>query len=110
MKKLSMILGGLSMTALLFMTTGCDSDDDKETCKVHTKDFGTCAAKDISVCSDNDLNSYYLYKGDKKTQAQLDAICLPPEASAAQIKAAKMELDAVTLQLMDEVKANAICK
>lgn len=90
--------------------TGCGDDDSDETCNAAIKDFGTCSAEDISVCSDNDLNSYYLYKGVEKTEEELDEICFSANASASEIRAAKIELNALTQQLIEEVRLKAICQ
>ncbi len=98
------------MGILFGLLTACGSDDTDETCKAAIKDFGTCSLEDISVCSDNDLNSYYLYKGDKITQEKLDEICLSASVSAAEIEAAKIELDALTQQLIEEVRMKVVCQ
>ncbi len=98
------------MGVLFGLFTACGSDDSDETCNAAIKDFGTCSAEDISVCSDNDLNSYYLYKGVEKTEEELDDICFPANASAAEIRAAKIELNALTQQLIEEVRLKAICQ
>jgi len=109
MNKLLRTFALLLLVASPLFITSCESDDPEETCNTAIEDFGTCSAEDISVCSDNDLNPYYIYKGDRKSEEQLDAICFAPSASAQERRAAKIQLDAFTQQLLFEVKAAALC-
>jgi len=91
------------------LMSSCESDDPKDTCKSALEDFGTCSVDDITVCSDNELNTYFIYKGDRKNQDELDAICLPSSATFQERQSAKMKLDALSEQLLFEVKLDAMC-
>ncbi|TRX71831.1 hypothetical protein [Carboxylicivirga sp. M1479] len=86
----------------------CD-DDPEESCNKNEDDIGTCSADDITACCDDGGSCYFIYQGEEYSSAtELANICKP--GSAQQLKAFEIQLDDITMQLINEARSAAICQ
>ncbi len=101
-------LGYLFFFLAITVFVGCESDSDPDdVCKQSTI---TCDIGDVTSCCEVGGDCYFIVDGKKyATQDDLNAVC-SPNAGIQELKLIKLQLDAETKLLLQEVRASAICQ
>nr|WP_319399846.1 hypothetical protein [uncultured Carboxylicivirga sp.] len=105
MKKFAKILPFIAIGVLILGTLSCTKDDE-ETCDNYPVE--QCTMDDVTICSDDDGTTYYVYQGKRYNDVDdLAQVCGATSAEA--FGQMTLQIDNFTQQLLMDAKTAADC-